>query len=198
VNGNRRDPSISFGEELARKAIHLCSLSIPVGGYVVGRDVGLPILASIAGVFLLFDGLRVLGVKPVDRLIRLIFGRVIRSHESKNLTGGTYLLLTSTACFWLMPMPAFMAAVTFLVLGDTAAALVGRRWGVHRYGGKSIEGSLACLAICLLAVPIVPELPYLAGALGALAATVAEAFTGPLDDNVAMPIVSGGVMVLFF
>jgi dolichol kinase len=96
-----------------------------------------------------------------------------------------------------------------LMVGDGAAALVGRRYGRHRYpfvlaASKSLEGSAAFLLTALLtALPLAlaapPGHPPLTPAqlgLGALTATLAEALDLPANDNVRVPLVAGLVMTL--
>ncbi|MCP4570087.1 MAG: hypothetical protein GY841_21100, partial [FCB group bacterium] len=43
---------------------------------------------------------------------------------------------------------------------------------------------------------LIPGLPTVAGLAGALAATLAEAFSGKIDDNFTVPVISGLVMLL--
>jgi dolichol kinase len=88
-----------------------------------------------------------------------------------------------------------IAALGFLVLGDAAAAIVGKRFGKPLYWGKSPHGSVACFGICLaVGIPLLGS-PGLA-LIGALAATLAEALPSPLDDNLRVPIFSGIAMQL--
>ncbi|MGH7302651.1 MAG: diacylglycerol/polyprenol kinase family protein [Candidatus Rokuibacteriota bacterium] len=84
-----------------------------------------------------------------------------------------------------------------LMLADPAAALVGRRWGRHRYripgGVKSLEGSVAFFAIAFLCVAGAlvgaGELPSLATvAAFALFLTVVEALAARGLDNLLVPL----------
>lgn len=88
-----------------------------------------------------------------------------------------------------------ISSLTFLIIGDTVAALVGKRFGTPRYWGKSFQGSLACLVSCLIIGAAFLDNPVVIVA-GALAATIAEALPVPMDDNMRVPIVSGLVMQL--
>jgi dolichol kinase len=42
---------------------------------------------------------------------------------------------------------------------------------------------------------LIPELPLWAGLVGAVVATAAEAFSGRIDDNLAVPLASGAAML---
>ncbi len=90
--------------------------------------------------------------------------------------------------------------VLALALADPAAALIGARWGGHHYqfgaGEKSVEGSLAFLAVAFLATALV--MPCLGRPVGAeelvifgtlaLVLTLVEALSNGGSDNVTIPV----------
>ncbi|MDF1546130.1 MAG: phosphatidate cytidylyltransferase, partial [bacterium] len=89
-----------------------------------------------------------------------------------------------------------IASLAFIIVGDTFAALIGRRFGRHRFGRKSIEGSLGCLAGTLIVAGLTPNLPFWIAAFGAVIATITEALSTRIDDNVTVPLASGAAMTL--
>lgn len=125
---------------------------------------------------------------------------MLRRRELHSFTGGTYLLLASLVAMFLFSDPGiFIAAMLFLVIGDTVAALIGLRYGHMRIYRKSIEGTLACLFSCIIIayiVSILPQksLPFTVGVIGAIIATTVEALPIEVNDNVVIPIFSGAVM----
>ncbi len=119
----------------------------------------------------------------------------MRHHESRDFTGGTYILSGALFSVILFPKPVAIAVLGFTIFGDIAAALLGRRYGRVKLGAKSLEGSLACLGACLLVALVVPHLSFGIGAAGALVATVIEATSLPVDDNLSVPLLSGTAMV---
>lgn len=88
-----------------------------------------------------------------------------------------------------------IAALAFLVLGDAAAAIIGKRFGTPVFWGKSPQGSIACFVVCFMVGWPLLSSPWLA-LVGAVTATVAEAMPSPLDDNMRVPIFSGIAMQL--
>jgi dolichol kinase len=95
----------------------------------------------------------------------------------------------------LFSKPIAIAALTFIIIGDPAAVLVGRSFGHHHYGGhKSIEGSLAFLAVAIPVGFLAPDLPLAVGLVGAFVAAVTEGLSGPIDDNATVPLISGTIM----
>jgi dolichol kinase len=183
--------------EVKRKAIHLSALAIPIGVWLVSSSTAFGVLGLIGSIWITGDALRLIIPSWNEKLSR-IFNPVIRQKEKKkSLTGSSYLLLSSFLSVAFYPKPIAVLALTFLILGDTAAALVGSRWGrISLFPGKSLEGSLACLGACLaigLALDLVPFWKVL---IGAVVAAAAEALPFGPDDNLTMPLTSGAVMTL--
>jgi dolichol kinase len=186
---------MNFKAELGRKSIHLLPLSIPIGALTLDRALVMFILFGLTCLFLTADVLR-LYIPPLGRIFWRVFGPLLRQKERYVLVGSTYYLIGASLAFIFYQQTVAVTAVFFLILGDMAAAIVGRRWGVPRLKGKSFEGSLACLATCLLVVFAVPDLPVRPALLGALTATLVELLPLGVNDNLSIPLISGGVMEL--
>lgn len=180
--------------ELQRKSFHLAMIVVPVWVWLVPHNqavLGL-ILATFATVAV--DLLRLTDHR-LRRFFLRLFRSLIRPHEEEHLLGSTHYMIAALLSVVVFDRPIAIAALAFLVLGDAAAAIIGKRFGRPRYWGKSPHGSLACLGVCLaLGMWLVAD-PRIALA-GAVAATVAEAMPSPLDDNMRVPIFSGMVMQL--
>lgn len=203
-------PVISYAAELKRKAIHLGALLLPLGILVLGRTVALWILAPLAVCAVGLDLARQ-RIPAVHRVIEKAFASIMRPEEQPPfggplvLNGAVWMCLSAFACALLFPEPIAAAALAMLMVGDGAAAVVGRRYGRHRYpfSPKSLEGTLAFLATALLTawpltVIAMPYPPLTATQLivGAVTAAVAEALPIPLNDNLRVPVLTGAVMLL--
>jgi dolichol kinase len=188
---------IRYAGELTRKSIHVASLAIPVALYWLPENVSRPILLALTLVTLAVDVVR-LHVPQVRTLFYFLFGRIIRDHERFNLLGSTYLLMAALLCMYAFPKPVAVVAIAFVVVGDAVAALVGRRWGRVRILDKSLEGSLACFAACVLIGRIYPgdAITWPMTLVGALVATLFELLPIPLDDNLRMSLSAGFAMTL--
>jgi dolichol kinase len=184
--------------EFQRKAIHLSFLAVPLV-YLYGwpkhviRDL---LLAAVVVAF----GIELLRLnEPRVRLFfRQFFGNLIRRHEKRALLGSTYMLIAALISVELFTKPVCVAALGCLILGDSAASLVGKTLGrTHPFGSrKSIEGSLACLAVSFAFVYGVVHLPWPIALAGAVAGTLFEFMPLPLDDNFAIPLSAGFTMKL--
>lgn len=185
--------------ELKRKTIHLASLAIPVGYYLTPatwlRDWERVLLAAVI-VSLAIEVFR-LNHPRTRNMFRHFFGELLRNHEEVSLLGSTYLLIACLLSIHLFPKPIAVLALAFLIVGDTTAAIVGKSLGRTRIFGKTLEGSLACLAVCYGLTLLVPEIPTSVAIIGAVTATVFELLPIPLDDNFRIPLSAGFAMEFF-
>lgn len=90
-------------------------------------------------------------------------------------------------------------AMLYPVVADTLGGLVGTSFGHWRVGDKSAEGTLAVFlgawvvgTLSLAPAPGSPEV-----LVGALAVAVAEAWAPGPDDNLAVPVLAGGLLTLY-
>ena len=152
---------ISFGRELIRKGTHMGALVIPGGYYLLQLDKleMLAVMMPIAGAMVLIDVARLRGWWLWRAVARPVIGPLIRHHESAgDFIGATYILLSVCLTVALYDKPIAIAALVFIMVGDTLAALVGRKFGRHRWGRKSLEGSLACLVSTVSVALFLPGL----------------------------------------
>ena len=145
---------------------------------------------------------------PLHGFLNRLLGPVLRDHEEEDFAGASYILSASFLSILLFQKSVAMAAISFIILGDVAAALMGRRFGktkipwsltkVNPFGNnrKSLEGSLSCLFMCLVVAMVIPHLPLWIGIVGAVTATVAEGVSLPVNDNFSVPLLSGLCMQL--
>lgn len=184
----------SIKDELQRKSIHLSMILIPVWVYFMPPRTELLglIIATFATVVL--DLLR-LSDKRLRRFFLRLFQSMIRRHEEEHLLGSTYFMIAALLSVIAFDEPIAISALAFLVIGDTAAAVIGKKYGRVSYWGKSLAGSGACFVTCLAIAVFVLDNPLIA-VIGALTATVVEALPVPMDDNMRVPVLSGLAMQL--
>lgn len=136
-------------------------------------------------------------VVRVSSRLRNNFGAVLGG-VSRCSHGELYFSLGVAALFALAKNDLVLYSVSILLLtfADAAAALVGKRFGLHRFGQKSLEGSLTFLltAFVCVAVPfslfreaiLVPI--WLLAVTSALLLTLIEAVASRGLDNLLLPI----------
>ena len=189
-----------LASELKRKSIHLASFAIPLGYYLTPdswmRTWERALLASVI-LSLAIEVFR-LNHPRTRHVFRHFFGELIRNHEEASLLGSTYLLIACLLTIHLFPKPVAVLALSFLIVGDTVAAIVGKSIGrIPLFGGKTLDGSIACLVVCFGLTLLLPDVPYRVGLIGAIVATLFELLPIPLDDNFRIPLSAGFAMELF-
>lgn len=195
--------TIHYRDELVRKLIHLFSLSIPVIYYFIPSSTSITILIYLTIFALLFDGGRFVS-KSFANLFYRVFGFLLRKHEldkeKKNLTGATYVLLSALICALIFPKVIFVTAFTILIISDTSAALIGRKFGKRKFLRKSFEGTLSFFisaSIVVIFTPKVGNFPmeYVIGFIAAFVGAIVENISyGLADDNLSIPISVGLTM----
>ena len=196
--------AISYVEEVKRKLIHLSSLWMPVAILFIDRQVMLWVFGGCLVGNLILERLRADGVKWITPLYDRFFGRMLRFEPRPGqwiVSGGPYVFAAALVVTLIVPAPVAAASMAVMLCGDTAAALIGRKFGKHpAVNGKSLEG---CLAFCLagyagamvftqgaFAVVIIPCV---------IAGMLAELFekNTRVDDNFSIPVVSALVWLLW-
>ncbi len=200
------EKNIDYKAEIFRKSIHLCSLSIPIIYYFISREKALILLVPITLAFLAVDLLRHFHA-PTAKIFYEVFGWMLRTHEydqrKKRLSGATHVLISATLCVLIFPKLITITSFAILIISDSAAALVGRRFGKKKFLKKSLEGSVAFFCSALIVIAATPKFSSAAGeyviaVIAAAIATVIEAMSVGIDDNLSIPISVGIVMWVLY
>ena len=184
--------------EYKRKLIHLFNLAIPFGYLYVFPEkwVFVKLLSILMVLFIIFDILRH-KVTWVKSLFSLFIDSMLRSHEQEGkLTGATWVMIGAVISIILFSKPVAIIALIFMSLGDTAAGLIGQRYGKHKIWNKSWEGFFGGLFVCIIIGMNYSLLPLTISLSGAVAAMVMEIVPIPLDDNFKIPLGAGAIMMM--
>ncbi|PNR96729.1 glycerol-3-phosphate acyltransferase [Petrotoga sp. 9PWA.NaAc.5.4] len=173
------------------------TLAYPLWGAIVFRYI-----VIIAGLIALILELLRKYSKGINNVLKKVFKPVSKSEEDYKISGTSYFLM-GCAIAGLFPIPYSLISIVMLVLGDSWAVLVGKKWGKHQWlQGKSIEGSIVCFLICLASGAVYMNLigspvSYFILIVGALSATMVEGLGNWLNDNLTMAPISALCMWLF-
>lgn len=187
---------MAFRYELARKAIHLSSLLIPLIYWHIGRKQALLILAPVTLGFLLVDVFKNV-IPSLSAWYHATFQTMLRDHELNmdrlHLNGATWITLAAFILIAFFPKTIAVAAFAMVSVSDTVAALVGKKYGRHHFGQKSLEGSLAFFLSAIPVAGLIPGLLFPVGLCMAVAGTIIEAMVFRIgdfriDDNLSVPL----------
>ena len=200
------DVESSYAGEVARKAIHLSSLSIPIVYSLISKSTALAILVPLTLLFGLTDAAR--HYSPAfRRFYHRLFGWLLRPHEkdesARRLTGATYVLLAATIGILVFPKIILITAFAIMIVSDTVAALVGRKFGKHPFIGKSLEGTFAFFVSAIAVVALAPKVSYvpaeyIIGIAASLLGAIVEATSIVIDDNISVTFSIGAAMWLMY
>lgn len=195
--------TIHYRDELIRKLIHLCSLSIPVIYYFIPRSTAAIILGILTAIALIMDIGRYFS-PSFGTFFYKMFGFLLRKHETdhkkRNLNGATYVLLAAFLGVLIFPKVIFITAFAILIVSDTSAALIGRKFGKIKFFRKSLEGTLAFFISASIVIFFTPKIgnhstEYLIGFIAAfIGAFVENLSSGIADDNISIPFSVGFLM----
>lgn len=195
---------ISYGHEVFRKIIHLSSLWMVVSIGYFPKWFNIALFASLLVITLLVEYGNHKRWPIFTMTYGAMFNRILREEETQitfRPSGAPYLIAGALAVTILFPRIIAMTALSVMLVGDTFAALVGRKLGRHKInmGAKSIEGSIAFWffsSIVLLIFCHYYRQPFsflLGGTFGITLATFAEIYENRLhiDDNLSIPVIVG-------
>jgi glycerol-3-phosphate acyltransferase PlsY len=137
----------------------------------------------------------------VNRWLFEHFRGYTKEKERAKISTTTLFLASALITIVVFPRGVAVAALLFLTVGDPIAEIIGVNYGrLKILGGKTLEGTLAGFAACLLAAsPLLLvarlDLDPVTLLIGAGAAAVTELLTLHIDDNFTVPIGSGLAMV---
>jgi dolichol kinase len=195
--------------EVRRKIMHTWPIIIPIAYRFVSKDTALMIMLPICAFYVFCDIFRHFHGGFKQLFDRIITAHFLREHEKNGLIGSSYFIFGALLAIILFPKPVTIASLYILIISDAMAAIVGTGWGKTRIFAKSLEGSIAFFVsgtiVVLLAMQDKPLWGESAmqghlwwGVLAVVGATVVELFPTGLDDNLTIPLVAGGIMMIGF
>jgi dolichol kinase len=170
--------------EFYRKSVHmLFGLGIAALIFATRKEVSLAVL--MLGTFI--------GILFTDAILRgyhiPFISRLVDSLERRDALPGRGALtfaVSSLFCVIFFEKAVVVPAIIALAVLDGTATIVGYYYGrIKVINGKTLEGSLAGMAVCFTA--LLPFLPLPEAVLAVLVAGIVELIS-PLDDNLLIPV----------
>lgn len=186
---------MSLKSEIKRKLFHHLSLVYLAAYAFLPRRVCLILFGVAILVLAVVEFLRIRRPE-INAFFLSKFGGIHRESEILNASGIFWTLLGSGLTMLIFTNKKIvLASLGFLVFGDTAAALIGKKWGKHPWPSnppKTYEGTAgfaffsALWALCFVKWPV--------AIIGACASAWVESRAWMWNDNFWIPLVSGGIL----
>ena len=186
--------------ELGRKALHLLSLALPASMLLLPYGTTLVALVALGALAIAVEVARDRSA-AIHAWIDRWLGWMMRPEErvpGSGFCGATWVVVTAALLLAAFPAPVAAAAMAVGLVGDAAAALVGRSVGRHPWPGsrRTLEGTLGFLATGLVVMLFFGSFPWSARVAAVVAAAVFEALPVPLNDNLVVPFAAAATLAL--
>ena len=187
---------LTYRQEVFRKIIHIASSGIAILLWYYGKDVLLPWIIAVAILFPILDSSR----KYIPRLKKLyfkLFGIVTRPYEHQVLSGASWVFMGAGFTTYLFNEKVAVIALLIMSLSDSAAALIGIKYGTTRLFNKSLEGTFAFLIITYLIIFLLSSASLLLLLIVSITVTAIELFSTPkFNDNILIPLATAFILTL--
>ena len=179
---------LSYNQEVYRKIIHIFSSSIAILLYILGKDILLPYLLLSAIIFPGFDFARKY-IPIIKKIYFMLFRNVTRPQEYQNLSGASWVFIGAACTLFLFNENVTIIALLVMSISDSAAAIIGIRYGKTKLFNKSLEGSIAFfISASIIIFSLSPAL-FIVNMVAVFIAVVIELFATPmLNDNLFIPV----------
>ncbi|OHD73799.1 MAG: hypothetical protein A2V99_06375 [Spirochaetes bacterium RBG_16_67_19] len=192
-----RDREMKWWRVIARP---FALLFIPIDRFF-GRTPLLYLLGALALIFAALDLVRLFS--------RVRMRQLFKKSESRRFSSMTAFLVAIFLIFLAFPDHLPYLGLGFITIGDLFSKIVGIRFGRHKLlRGRTLEGTIAfaaggfaaawllrlALRLAPLQAPGVPPVPLYAVLAGPVFAALVELFSGRLDDNFTVGVISTGFL----
>ncbi|MEO0270666.1 MAG: hypothetical protein ABIM98_06430 [candidate division WOR-3 bacterium] len=175
---------------ILRKLLHLISVLFPVAILIFDKKIYLPIIAFFLGGFLTADYLR-FEIKSFKIFFKSFFGEMIKKEEQNFFTGATWVCISAFLLTLFFPKKVAVISLLFLSISDNFASIVGKLFGKTKlFKNKTLEGFLAFLIVSFIITLFFQELSVKKKIIISLFASFAELFSGNIDDNFTVPLLT--------
>jgi dolichol kinase len=193
---------------LARKCFHMSGamgILVPYLFFDYSREMMSAILGTLLAIIMSIEYARARW-EWVNGVAVRCMGPIMRDTEVNQLSGIPFYMASCLFAFLIFPEHITVLSILYLAFGDPSSSFFGVLYGRSKiFPNKSLQGTLGGFFVCAVATfayllwqGMNPELILVLSLLGGFAGAVAELLPLNVDDNFAIPVVSGALMVVAF
>ena len=187
---------LTYRREFYRKLVHISSSVIAFLLWYFGKTILLPWLLLVSILLPLLDYLR----KYFPRLQQIyynLFGIITRPNEYEGLSGASWVFMGAGVTVYLFNEKVAIIALLIMSLSDSAAALIGIKYGTTRLFNKSLEGTLVFFISTYLIIFLLSSASVMLLLIASITATAIELFSTPkFNDNILIPVAMAFILTL--
>lgn len=191
---------------LARKFFHMqgaLTFLVPYIFFGFSRELMISILGTFLAIVMAIEYSRARS-EWVNSITVRVLGPIMRDTEVNTLTGIPYYLASCLFSFVIFPQHITVLAILYLAFGDPCSSFFGVLYGRNKiFPNKSLQGTLGGFFVCALATFVYLHFQAFPGGkillisiIGGFCGAVSELLPLNIDDNFAIPVVSGLLMSL--
>lgn len=196
---------VDYQQELRRKTFHVSAIILPITYFFVPKLIMIVIMMIITSCTIYIDKARHTNLL-IQELVDKFFKNLMREKElsgSFAFSGTSYMMAGFFITALFFPKGVTLASWLILIVSDSLAALVGKKMGIPRSNGKSLEGSAAFFVSSLMIGLLSYSFAHYQGGfmglvLACLATTYVEYYSARIgvDDNLTIPITFSTIMTI--
>ena len=197
--------SSKYRNEISRKLLHMCTFLFVIFIYFVPKMTAFAVLFALFLIVFIGNFL-VLNISALNSIKLKYFSFLLRDSEKSGYISSNWFLLGCALSVLLFSQHAAMLGISILIFADAFAALIGMKFGRHKFkNGKSLEGSAAffivsCLFTAGFYFALHSGIVFTAAALLSIPiVTAIEIYSKQIkiDDNLTIPLSFGICMTGF-
>ncbi len=187
---------LKYNQEVYRKFIHISSSFIAILLWIFGKNIFLPFILFATIIFLIIDYFRIY-MRALEKFYFTLFGNVTRHYEYHRISGASWVLLGAATSIFLFDEKVAIIVILVMSLSDSAAAIIGLKYGRTFLFNKSLEGSSAFfISSSIIIFSLSPAL-FILNIIAVLISTIIELFSTPtINDNLFIPVATGIVLTI--
>lgn len=136
------------------------------------------------------------GTGNVSLYVKKILNKPVREYEERGYVASFSYTAGMLLVILFLPLKFAIGSALILSLGDPAAAVIGKRYGKHKFRhnpDKSLEGSIAMFTVSFISLSFL-SISVSVVLFASVSAVILESFDLKASDNLLIPIFAGIVM----
>ena len=187
---------LAYHQEIFRKFVHISSSGIAILLYFLGKEVLLPYILAAGILFPILDYSRKY-IPYLKTIYISLFGIITRPYEYQGLSGASWVFMGAGVTTYLFNEKVAVIALLVMSLSDSAAAIIGIKFGNTRLFNKSLEGSLAFFITTYMIIFSLSIASMLLTSITTIIATAIELLSTPkFNDNILLPVTTALILTL--